>query len=179
MVCHWLFQTTMCVLWYSYIDKQIDMRVCCACAAIFLCALTPPSSSSSADPLSQTNAVKLYLLVPFLEILSQSSLPSSPPRSCLFPPARKSFQSLDQLSTDMSLSQTSAGPRWPLKGRPTHRLNDWLTHQFGHPGGSPPWRHVCCAPQVKRRLRLWRACVAPWPRSPATSLWPASSPAIV
>ncbi|XP_075868552.1 RUN domain-containing protein 3B [Nelusetta ayraudi] len=29
----------------------------------------------------------------------------------------KSFQSLDQLSTDMSLSQTSGGPPWPHKGK--------------------------------------------------------------
>lgn len=35
----------------------------------------------------------------------------------VFSPDRKSFQSLEQLSADMSLSQTSAGPRWPHKGR--------------------------------------------------------------
>lgn len=97
---------------------------------------------------------------------------------------RKSFQSLEQLSADMSLSQTSlersntlslearpAGTHWPRQGTspPTHccpPLTQVLTP-------------VYCVFQVKRKLHLSEVYVAPWPQSPATNLWPAWSPVSV
>ena len=107
----------------------------------------------------------------------------------LSPLWRKSFQSLEQLSADMSLSQTSFEPSHTpsLEARPT-------STRWPHRGMSPPASRHCCQQglhssvranhayhllQIKRKLPLWEVCAAPWPLSLATSLWRAWSPASV
>ena len=99
---------------------------------------------------------------------------------------RKSFQSLEQLSADMSLSQTSLEPSHTLSLEARLAGTQWR-HQSTSPSccsGSGPrsgvsTNHMSCLIQIKRRLLLSEACAAPSPPWPATSLWPAWGPASV